>query len=182
MYYYSKSTGGFYTKEIHGNNIPTDAVEITDLCYKTLPAELSSGKVISVNESGHPIAIAHPENVRSYSSLQAEIAAKRWEVETGGITVSGVQIKTDRESQSQLTSVYAMLKGGLVSDTQWKTADGLFTRVTLVEIEPIAQAVAEHVRACFYEERSHNDAIAMLQTQADLDAYDINAGWPSNGK
>lgn len=180
--YYSKSTGGFYTKEIHGKNIPTDAVEITDLYYKTLLAEQSSGKMISINESGHPIAITHPAKVRSYSSLQAEIAAKRWEVETGGITVSGVQIKTDRESQSQLTSVYAMLKSGLVSDTHWKTADGIFTLVTLVEIEPITQAVAEHVRVCFNEERSHNDAIAMLQTQAELDAYDIHTGWPSNSK
>ncbi|MFM4933408.1 DUF4376 domain-containing protein [Aeromonas veronii] len=178
--FYSKSTGGFYDASINGASIPSDAVEITDKHYKTLLAEQSSGKVISVNESGHPIAIAPPAKVRSHSSLQAEIAAQRWAVETGGITVSGVRIKTDRESQSQLTGVYAMLKGGLVSDTQWKTADGSFTLVTLVEIEPIAQAVAEHVRACFNEERSHTAAIAMLQTQAELDAYDIHTGWPSN--
>jgi hypothetical protein len=180
--FYSKSTGGFYDPYINGASIPSDAVEITEQYHKTLLDEQSSGKMISVNESGNPIAITPPAKVRSHSSLLAEIAAKRWEVETGGITVSGVQIKTDRESQSQLTNVYAMLKGGLVSDTQWKTADGSFTLVTLVEIEPIAQAVAEHVRACFNEEQSHNDAISMLQTQAELDAYDINTGWPSSSK
>ena len=27
--FYSKSTGGFYATEIHGKNIPDDAVEIT---------------------------------------------------------------------------------------------------------------------------------------------------------
>ena len=31
--FYSKSTGGFYDAEIHGNNIPSDAVEITKEKY-----------------------------------------------------------------------------------------------------------------------------------------------------
>lgn len=28
--FYAKSTGGFYVRGIHGNNIPADAVEITN--------------------------------------------------------------------------------------------------------------------------------------------------------
>lgn len=176
--FYSKSTGGFYDSSIHGDSIPSDAVEITEKYYKTLLAAQSSGKRISVNENGHPIAIAPPANVRSYSSLQAEIAAKRWEVETGGITVAGVPIKTDRESQSQLTGVYAMLKGGLISDTQWKAMDGSFAPLTLAEFEPVAQAVAAHVRACFAAEKAHSEAISAMMTQDELDAYSIEEGWP----
>lgn len=180
--FYSKSTGGFYDSSIHGDSIPSDTVEITEKYYKTLLAAQSSGKRISVNENGHPIAIAPPANVRSYSSLQAEIAAKRWEVETGGITVAGVPIKTDRESQSQLISASTSLKSGLIADTPWKAADGSFTLVTQDDLEPVVKAVAVHVRSCFDAERSHIDAINVLQTQADLDAYDIHTGWPPNGQ
>lgn len=33
MKYYSKTTSGFYHSEIHGDNIPVDAVEVTDEEY-----------------------------------------------------------------------------------------------------------------------------------------------------
>ncbi|GJA54981.1 hypothetical protein KAM348_24040 [Aeromonas caviae] len=176
--YYSKSTGGFYSRDIHGDNIPADAVYISAETHAALLDAQSSGQLITTDESGHPIAIDPPQPVRTVTSLLAEIADKRWEVETGGITVAASQIKTDRESQSQLNIAYTSLKSGLIADTRWKDADGLFTNVTLAELEPIAKAVATHVRACFAAEESHNDAITLLKTQAELDAYDINAGWP----
>ncbi|MNT63535.1 hypothetical protein D3C72_2013600 [compost metagenome] len=107
------------------------------------------------------------------------MAAKRWQVETGGIIVGSAPIATDRESRSQLTSVYSDLQNSLIADTPWKAADGSFTLVTLAEIEPAAQAVAAHVRACFAAEQAHTIAIEALHTQAELDSYDIHTGWPS---
>ncbi|MDH1506298.1 DUF4376 domain-containing protein [Aeromonas caviae] len=177
--YYSKSTGHFYNATIHGNNIPADAVEITDDDYATLLAAQSAGQQIMANDNGYPIAIDPPQPVRSKAVLLAEVATKRWAVETGGIIVAGHPIATDRESQAQLTSAYTLLKGGLIADTPWKAADGSFTLVTLAEIEPVAQAVAAHVRACFAAEQAHAEAIDALHTQDELDAYDINTGWPS---
>lgn len=115
---------------------------------------------------------------RTKASLLTEVAAKRWQMETGGIIISGHPIATDRESQSQLNSAYTSLKNELITDTPWKAADGTFTLVTLTEIEPVAQAVAAHVRACFAAEQAHAEAIDALQTQAELDAYDIATGWP----
>lgn len=178
MFFFSKMTQGFYNDSIHGGNIPPDAIEITDDHYAELLSAQECGKRITTDENGFPIAIDQPAPVRTVTSLLAEIAAKRWEVETGGITVAASQIKTDRASQSQLNIAYTSLKSGLIADTRWKDADGLFTNVTLAELEPIAKAVATHVRACFAAEESHNDAITLLKTQAELDAYDINAGWP----
>lgn len=157
-------------------------VAISREYHLQLLAHESSGKKLIPDESGYPIAIDKPEPIRTHASLLSEVAAKRWAVETGGITIAGAQIKTDRESQSQLISVYASLNGGLIADTQWKSADGSFTMVTIAELEPVASAVAAHVRACFAAERSHNDAIALLQTQLELDAYDIHAGWPPNSQ
>lgn len=178
--HYSKSTGGFYDATIHGDNIPADAVEITAEYHAELLAAQSSGKQITADESGYPIAIDPPQPVRTQTSLLAEVAAKRWQVETGGILVASHPIATDRESQAQLTSAYNSLKGGLIVDTHWKAADSSFTLVTLSELEPVVKAVAAHVRASFAAEQGHAEAISALQTQAEWDAYNINTGWPVN--
>ncbi|GKQ96492.1 DUF4376 domain-containing protein [Aeromonas hydrophila] len=178
MIFYSKSTGDFYDKAIHGNAIPLDAVQVTTEYFAEMLAARSSGKIVVADESGYPIAIDQPAPVRTKESLLAELAATRWQVETGGILVAGRLIATDRESQAQLYSSYGSLKNGLIVDTYWKSADGEFTQVTLVELEPIAQAVAGHVRACFTAEKAHNESIDAMQTQAELDSYDINNGWP----
>lgn len=177
--YFSQSTGGFYDAAIHGDNIPIDAVGITAEEHAALLAEQSSGKQIVADENGLPIAIDPPQPVRTKASLQAEVATKRWQVETGGIVVTGRPIATDREAQAQLSSAYASLQSGLIADTPWKAADSSFTLVTLAEIEPVAQAVATHVRACFAAEQTHNQAINALEIQAELDAYDIHTGWPA---
>ena len=52
--FYSKSTNGFYDAAIHGNNIPSDAVEITCEQHCALMEGQAQGKVITCNEQGHP--------------------------------------------------------------------------------------------------------------------------------
>lgn len=177
--HYSKSTGGFYNAAIHGD-IPADAVEITAAEYAALLTAQSSGKQIIADENGNPIAIDPPPPIRTQQSLLADVAAKRWVVETGGITVAGTPIATDREAQSLLNSAFVDLQSGLISDTQWKATNGTFTLFTLVQLEPVAQAVAAHRRACFAAEQAHVAAINALEAQAELDAYDIDDGWPPN--
>lgn len=176
---YSKLTCGFYDSAIHGDNIPTDAVEITAEHHAALLVAQSSGKRIDSDENGYPIAIDQLLPLRTHTSLLSDVAAKRWQVETDGIIVADVPIKTDRGSQAQLNSAFTSLKSGLIADTPWKAADGSFTLVTLAELEPVAKAVAEHISSCFAAERAHTEAINLLQTQVELDAYDIDTGWPS---
>ena len=53
--YYAKSTNGFYDAAIHGDNIPADAVEITEAEHAALIEGQSLGKVIVADESGRPI-------------------------------------------------------------------------------------------------------------------------------
>ena len=53
--FYSKTTGGFYTREIHGDNIPADAVDITEAEHAELLEGQSQGKLIVADESGRPI-------------------------------------------------------------------------------------------------------------------------------
>ena len=42
--FYSPTTGGFYTREIHGDNIPVDAVEITEAEHAALIEGQSLGR------------------------------------------------------------------------------------------------------------------------------------------
>jgi hypothetical protein len=53
--FYSKSTNGFYATEVHGENIPGDAVEITEEQHAELLAGQAQGKVITGDENGNPV-------------------------------------------------------------------------------------------------------------------------------
>jgi len=58
--FYSKSTNGFYIREIHGNNIPSDAVEIGKDLHQHLIIGQSSGLIIQADDNGYPF-LAEPE-------------------------------------------------------------------------------------------------------------------------
>ena len=58
--FYSKSTGGFYSKEIHGDNIPYDAVEITKDEHSVLLQGQSEGKIIAADNDGNPVLQDQP--------------------------------------------------------------------------------------------------------------------------
>lgn len=53
--FYSQTTGGFYVRDVHGDNIPADAVEITEAEHAALIEGQSSGKRIAADENGRPI-------------------------------------------------------------------------------------------------------------------------------
>ncbi len=50
--FYSPSKQGFYTPEVHGTNIPTDAVEITEDEWRALLEGQANGKIITVDANG----------------------------------------------------------------------------------------------------------------------------------
>lgn len=101
--------------------------------------------------------------VKDMQTLKAikltEIADARYNAEVGGVGIGGMRIKTDRESQAQLSSAFTSLSGGLIENTPWKSESG-WVDVTIEDIRPIAQAVAMHVRSCFALEK-------MLQEELD---------------
>ncbi len=56
-YYYSKTTNGFYCKEVHGENIPQDAIEVTEEQWENIQIGTDKGYVIAADENGSPVAI-----------------------------------------------------------------------------------------------------------------------------
>lgn len=58
--FYSASTGGFYDRAIHGDNIPADAVEITVEEHQALLECQSQGKLIQADINGRPVLADPP--------------------------------------------------------------------------------------------------------------------------
>lgn len=95
--------------------------------------------------------------------LLDELADHRWRVETGGLTLpDDTRVRTDRESQAQLAGAYQSLTQPFVDEIDWKGPDGWVT-VTESELRPIAEAVAQHVQACFKAERRVSEQIAQAE-------------------
>ena len=73
MKYYSFSTKGYYTPEIHGDNIPADAIEISDETYKEVFAAQCAGYILELCEVNGVKAVPPPpptakelaENIRN---------------------------------------------------------------------------------------------------------------------
>jgi len=126
------------------------------------------GVLREINETDWAELIEQRREVR----LQ-ELADHRWQIETGGVTLpNGSRILTDRESQAQLTSAYQSLSMPFVDSIDWKAAGGWVT-VSEAELRPIAQAVAQHVQACFKAERQVSEQIAAIESAEMLHAFDL---------
>lgn len=59
---YSASTGGFYSREIHSENIPVDAIDESqwEYSYAQLMSGQSEGKMISHDPDGCPTLVDYP--------------------------------------------------------------------------------------------------------------------------
>lgn len=74
MKYYSKSTGGFYTDEIH-KKMPDDVVGITDDLYNKLHVGQIEGKLISFDDTIKlPILIDRPINPQEMTIIKQQEA------------------------------------------------------------------------------------------------------------
>ncbi len=84
--------------------------------------------------------------------LKAYAAAKRYVVETAGITVGGVAVRTDRASQATLTGAFNYAQQNPAAIIKWKTATGVFVDLDAATVTAVANAVGAHVQACFAKE------------------------------
>lgn len=69
--FYSKTTKGFYDQEIHGNNMPSDCVEVSQQDYDALFAAQASGKEIVPDANGRPVLANPPVQVLPYDKARA---------------------------------------------------------------------------------------------------------------
>jgi len=143
---------------------------------------LYQGGVLIVRDAAIATAVAamlddeNWEVAAGKASLIAYAAIKRWQVETGGITVAGAAIDTSRESQAMITGAYAYSQANPSETISYKAISGWVT-IDAATMTAIATAVGAHVQACFAAEASAAAEIeaGTITTTAEIDAAD----WPA---
>lgn len=114
------------------------------------------------------------------AELKAQATAIRWRVMTGGMEVGGVQVGTTIDDQNRITSVVANAAlAGLTDadEVDFKTSSG-WVRITIGQVKAMAGAIGQFVQACYTAERAHHEAIDLLATPEQINAYNVNTGWP----
>lgn len=99
-----------------------------------------------------------------------EIAAARYNAETGGIDLNGVKIATDRGSQGLLTAAVVTARLDPEFKTKWKCADGQFVTLDAMQLRAIGDAVTAHIEQCFSREGDLCELIDAATTPEELDA------------
>lgn len=185
--FYAKSTGGFYSREIHGDAIPADAVEITDTEHAALLDAQSHGKIIQAENDGKPIAVDPPKPTAA--DMLGRIKAKRDQIVLQGIKVGTKWYHSDEASRTKYIGLLRMADAAVTAggagttplqyggqDIQWKTMDGTFIKMTVQRANDVFAAVSGLDFAAFAVAETHK---AAMEVSADPAAYDFSSGWPA---
>lgn len=109
---------------------------------------------------------------------KVEVAARRKQAETAGITVNGVPVPTDEDTQAKVTGAITLMENDPTLTTiDWKA--GSWLTLDMATLKAIGTAIGRHVESCFSNERAHAEALDALTTAADIAAHDISTGWPA---
>lgn len=109
--------------------------------------------------------------------LRSLVSAKRWSVETSGITVNGMAVSTDDRAKMMIMGARIQAEANPAFTTAWKGPTGAFVTIAAAQIIAISDAALAHVAACFAIESALLDAIdaGTLTDAAEIDGAD----WPS---
>lgn len=106
--------------------------------------------------------------------LAAQIASRRYQHETAGITANSVNIDTSRDSQALITAAALSAVMDPTYVCVWKALNGPVT-LTAAQIIEIATAVRAHVQVCFDRECQLLTALTEGTYTVDM----LDHGWPA---
>lgn len=143
--------------EQHGRDVFTAAVAMTPTAYVAPTVSLADQK----------------------AGALAALAARRYHAEISGATFGGNAIPTDRVTQAKLTAAYIKASADVnYQIANWKSPDGTFATLDAVAITALANAVHDHVQACFDHEATLSAAINAATDATELAAVNLETGWP----
>lgn len=135
-------------------------VAITDPNYLKFANQASPTRIVSEEELLDVFAQQAPDLiVTTQKGLIAYTASVRYNKEAGGLLVSGMTVRTDRESQALINGAYAMALADSTFTTHWKVDSTTFVTLDANTMKAIGVAVGQHVSKCFTTEASTVAAI-----------------------
>ncbi|MBX8494768.1 hypothetical protein [Pseudomonas cichorii] len=176
--FYSSSTGCTYLPSIHGDQIPADAVEISEEIYTSVIASPPAGKVRSHDETGLPILIDPVQVVATADELCEQIDAVRLVGTLEALRVLEYSLAVS-EAQAFKSAGYpadavprAVAAYAINGRTPQEAADAILqasadTADMLYQIREARLAAKESVRA-LVAAGEHEQAKAVVATVIDL--------------
>lgn len=144
----------------------------------TKPAKLTGTQVAQwTGSSWQKLDTAPPEpepGPEPEPDWLALIAARRYEAEVSGITLGGIPVATDDRSKLLINGAALRATRETGYTLRWKTGDG-FIDLSAEQVLAMADAVADHVQACFDREAELQAAVADGSITAEL----LEQGWPA---
>jgi hypothetical protein len=111
--------------------------------------------------------------------VKDDLAAERYGAEISGVTVSGILIATDRESQMLIDAAQRSFADGVISSVKFKTSSGTIVDCDATMASALRAAVVDHVQSCRNNEAALCAAIDSASTADEILAVDIQKGWPA---
>jgi hypothetical protein len=118
-----------------------------------------------------PVVEPVPEPAPDWMAL---IAARRWAAEIGGIVLGGMPVDTDDRSKLLINGAALRASRDSSYTLHWKTVEG-FIDLPADQVLIMADAVSDHVQACFTRESELQAAVVDESITADM----IELGWPA---
>lgn len=112
------------------------------------------------------------------AELLLRLAQRRWEIETGGVTVGAVQVSTDDRSKLLVTDAARKAEADPKFSTRWKAKNG-WRDLNAAQIIAARDAVFNHVQRCFDREAELSALVetATPQTIGSCQSA-VEAFWP----
>ena len=113
--------------------------------------------------------------------LLAYAKARRYQTETGGVTINGVPFATDDRSKLLLTGARSAAQADATFKTPWVAADGSTHQLAAADVIAVSNAVLAHVNACFTAFATLAAGLAAtpptVTTMAQVDAAFAGVTW-----
>ena len=121
------------------------------------------------------VVTAAARNEQDRAKALAKLADIRWQCSVAGVVLpDGLQVPGDEATRLALSGAVSALQQDMISaPLAWKTPTG-FVELTKPQVEAAAQAVVQHIQACFVAEAT---VAAQIEASSDPAGIDVAAAF-----
>jgi hypothetical protein len=178
--YFSKTSNGFYDSDIHGNNLPEDAVQITQAQHIKLLEAQTTGKTISHDENGKPISASPtPITIGQLKQNRKDfINRERERVFSEGFEHNGVIYDCDDIAKTNVTGLVAAITAGisLPENFTWRSKDNKNIPMTSEDVVLLGTAMMIYRNTVMNKSWALKDLIDSKTTKAAINNIDWGTG------
>ncbi len=121
---------------------------------------------------------APPAAAPTKDQLKAAAAFKRWQLETGGITLNGALIRTDMDARTNILGAREEAIANPAYTLNWKDGNGVWVTLDATAIVGISNAMRAHIQGCFDAEKAVHAKIDN-DTYTTMEAVNGAVEWPA---